>query len=220
LIHVSLDAPTASQHDGFRRTPGAFQRAVEAIGLLQKAGLPVFSSTLVRLAWLPQADDMLRLLSRLAIRKAMFSFLVPLGRGSEIASECVPYERRSDIAATLKQAGERWNVDVECRRAHRGDDGLSGCPAGRSLLHLDAAGYVSPCPWLSKLRPELRTALPSWLEMQKIGGAGWRLPPAGEACSGDGCARASECGRGCPVETSLNSKCGRDPLCRQGTIGL
>ncbi len=95
-ISISLDFPTAEQHDGFRGVPGAFDGAVRGLKIAQEAGIEVQINTTVtklNVGYLDQILEMAKGLGAVAFHPFL---LVPTGRGKEIAETELPpedYER-------------------------------------------------------------------------------------------------------------------------------
>jgi radical SAM protein len=79
---LSLDAPTAEAHDGFRGVPGAFAKTLEAIQWAHDVGLPVQINTVISRANAADLGAMIRLVERLGIVFWEVFFLVPVGRGA------------------------------------------------------------------------------------------------------------------------------------------
>ncbi len=87
-LGVSLDGPTAEVHDEFRRVSGTFERSMEALAWAREFRVPVQVNTTVTRDTLPHLKDLCALLHERAtppVRRWSLFFLVPVGRGTELA---------------------------------------------------------------------------------------------------------------------------------------
>ena len=84
-VSVSLDAATAEQHDAFRGISGAYEKTVAALDHLKAGGISFQINTTVSKL---NIDELPQILDRAIEHGAStmdFFFLVPTGRGSDIA---------------------------------------------------------------------------------------------------------------------------------------
>jgi len=84
-ISVSLDFPTAKDHDDFRGQPGAFDGAVRGIRFAQEAGVSFQINTTITRLNVDCLEDLLKLALELGAAAFHPFFLVPTGRGKELA---------------------------------------------------------------------------------------------------------------------------------------
>ncbi len=84
-LALSLDAPTADEHDGFRRVPGCFDKALEAAGWARDAGLALQVNTVFASWNAHHGDAMAQLVAGLGPVFWEVFFLVPVGRGAALA---------------------------------------------------------------------------------------------------------------------------------------
>lgn len=83
-VAFSLDGAEAKTHDGFRRTPGAFAKVLQAVGWAHELGLPVqINSCFGAFNW-AEFDALLSLVSGLPIAFWEVFFLIPVGRGARL----------------------------------------------------------------------------------------------------------------------------------------
>jgi radical SAM protein len=103
---LSLDFPTAAQHDAFRGVPGAFEKTLQAAAWARAAQLPLQINTTVCGDTVPFLEEMAALVERLGAVFWEVFFLVPTGRGSELqglpAEEC---ERVFDLLYRTQKKG-------------------------------------------------------------------------------------------------------------------
>ena len=103
-ISISIDFPTAEQHDQFRGVPGAFDGAVRGVKTAIAAGVQVqINSTITKLN-VEYLDDLLALSEELGAVAFHPFLLVPTGRGKELGPEELPPE---DYERTLNWVYDR-----------------------------------------------------------------------------------------------------------------
>lgn len=180
-ISVSIDFPTAEEHDAFRGCRGAFDGALEGIRNAQAAGVETqVNATITKL----NAHHLPALLE-LAEKVGAVSFhpfmLVPTGRGKELADqELAPheYERWLEWIYDAQQSSQLflkptdvphyWRVMRQRAQkkgkklavhphSHGGLDTLSrGCLAGVGFCFISHIGEVQPCGYFDKVAGDVR----------------------------------------------------------------
>jgi len=107
-VSVSLDAATAAKHDAFRGISGAYTKTVAALDHLKAAVIPFQINTTVSKRNVDELPELLAQAIKLGAATIDFFFLVPTGRGSEIANFALDPEERDRalewIAAQAKTA--------------------------------------------------------------------------------------------------------------------
>jgi len=85
-LGVSLDAPMAELHDGFRNVPGTFARTLEVLGWSREVGLPVQINTTITTETIPHLPALYSLLREQSppVRRWLLFLLVPVGRGTAL----------------------------------------------------------------------------------------------------------------------------------------
>jgi MoaA/NifB/PqqE/SkfB family radical SAM enzyme len=155
-ISLSVDGHDAATHDTFRGVSGAFQMALDAMQAAREADLPFqINHTLTRsgLGHLRAMRDFA--LQQGAKRLDVF-FLVPVGRGSAIASQCLT-DAETEAALkeilTLDDEGV-LPIHVTCEpriltfaeaRDKPTNSPCNGCMAGAGFLFLSHVGELQPC---------------------------------------------------------------------------
>jgi AdoMet-dependent heme synthase len=180
-ISVSIDFPTAAEHDAFRGVPGAFAGAVRGIENALAASVEVqINSTITKL----NAHHLPALLA-LATELGAVSFhpfmLVPTGRGKELEEQELPpdeYEEALNWMYDAQQTSELffkptdvphyWRVMRQRAKAegkklevhahsHGGMNTLSrGCLAGVGFCFISHRGQVQPCGYFDKVAGDVR----------------------------------------------------------------
>lgn len=85
-IAFSLDFPTEKLHDEFRGTPGAYAKTMKAIEWAHDLDLPLQINTTITAQSLPYLRDMADFVEKSRIVFWEVFFLVPMGRGADLAS--------------------------------------------------------------------------------------------------------------------------------------
>lgn len=162
-VSISIDAPTAKDHDDFRGVPGAFDAALRGLRCARAAGLPVQVNTTVTRLNVAQLPALLALAEHEGASTLDCFFLVPTGRGRELAD--------LQVDAATVESTLHWILDMDASRpihvkstcapqmarvrAQRGiaaTDGrtVGGCMAGRGFLFIGQDGTVKPCGFLDR----------------------------------------------------------------------
>ena len=84
-VSVSLDAAIAEAHNAFRGVEGAYEKTLAGLELLKQAGIPFQINTTVSKLNVGELPELLAQAIKLGAATIDFFFLVPTGRGSEIA---------------------------------------------------------------------------------------------------------------------------------------
>ena len=167
-VAVSLDGARADTHDQFRRQLGSFHRALEGIGYLRWAGVPVQINTTVARhneAELEAIHDLAADLGAVALHAFL---LVPVGCGVQIAEDQMlspeGYEAILHRFYDLAQRGRlqckatcaphyyrvvRQRAAAEGRHVVPARHGMAamtkGCLAGSAVCFVSHKGEVFPC---------------------------------------------------------------------------
>lgn len=198
-FHVSLDSCHEKDHDAFRGVPGVFKKAIDFIKTCKTHRKTVVTSTIISDALLKDINEMLLLLKNIGVDRAVFSFLVPLGRASTHDVVIRTTEEKLHIAECIFREGEKVGIPVTINRIHRGHTLLKECPAGKYMVHINASGEVSPCSWVGKLWGDLVRKPQDRLydeDVQAIMRQRFQSV-FGEKCKF--CTYADSCGKGCPI---------------------
>ena len=156
-VAVSLDSTDPGVHDAFRGVSGAWERAVGGIRALRRAGVPVQIHTAVNGSDAGEVDRVIAFGKNLGVRDYQFFFLVPTGRGEDLAG-IPPEAHEAAIGRILAHAREPGlSVRPTCApqfvrvAARMGLDPSRwgrGCIAGTGYCRIAPAGDVTPCPYL------------------------------------------------------------------------
>jgi radical SAM protein len=114
-VALSLDAPRAEIHDGFRQSPGSWQRTMDILHRAREAGLSVQVNTTVarhNLEILPEMVPFIREVE--AVQWSLF-FLVPTGRA--LAAQMITAEQHERVFNWLYDLAQNAPFDVKATAA-------------------------------------------------------------------------------------------------------
>ncbi len=163
-VSVSLDAATAKAHDVFRGVEGAYEKTVAGLALLKAQEIPFQINTTVSKLNVNELPRILEKAIELGAATLDFFFLVPTGRGSEIADLALdPAERDRAlewISAQAKTSPIR--VKTTCAPQYKKFlpvDGppFRGCMGGRGFVFISHTGILQTCGFLDLPCGELRS---------------------------------------------------------------
>jgi radical SAM protein with 4Fe4S-binding SPASM domain len=170
-ISISLDFPTAAQHDAFRGVPGAFEAAVRGIEAARQAGVEVQINTTITRRNIGHLGELVDLARRVGAVAFHPFFLVPTGRGAELVDEELApeeyeralhwlYDKQQEVGDELffkpTDVPHYWRVRLQragkeapATPGRPGLDVLSrGCLAGTAFCFISHVGKVQPCGYL------------------------------------------------------------------------
>ncbi len=158
-VGISLDSIDPEQHDRFRGSSGAWEAAVEGMKACRREGLPFQVHTTV-VEWnYEQVEELTDLAVRLdAVGHHVF-FLVPAGRGVNIAEESLRAEQYERLLHRLMKKQQEVPIEVKPTCAPQfmriaAQLGLKlrfqkGCLAGTGYCIISPGGEVQPCAYLN-----------------------------------------------------------------------
>ncbi len=168
-ISVSLDSHAAPAHDRFRGVDGAFAAALAGLDNARRAGLPFQVNTTVTRHNLEHLPQILELVIRLGAVAWDVFFLVPVGRGEQLAGEAMSAEESEMVLRWLAEVRERSPIPVQVTCAPQlarvlaesptlSGQSARGCMAGRGFLFISHRGVLQPCGFLDVPCGDLRQA--------------------------------------------------------------
>jgi len=171
-ISVSIDFPTAEEHDSFRLMPGCFEQSIEGIKNAKAAGIGVQINTTVTKLNADKLEDIHTLAENLKVDAFHIFMLVPTGRGSDLVDlELSPeeseevltwaYERQKTSPLHFKPTDSphyyriiRQLAKKEGKKVTREEYGLDamtrGCLGGITFCFISHIGDVQPCGYFDR----------------------------------------------------------------------
>jgi len=178
-LAVSLDGADPATHDGLRGVSGSFNRTLEIMTQARSIGLPVQINTTITRATVGQIDALAELLAGRGIVLWSVFFLVPVGRGEELAriepheyeqvfarlwhhAQRQPYAIKTTEAPhyrrfVLQRHGNPQEAASHAQAAPRADAGGArprsrgplGINDGKGVMFIDHTGRVFPSGFLA-----------------------------------------------------------------------
>lgn len=166
-LQVSVDSISADKHDAFRRSKGAFTKAIRSIRETASSGLTASLRATVTPETIGEISGLVRLAKECGAIRVGVSSVIPAGRGAmnkdlmmtpekkrrflEELSRCKLEYPEIDVTTEdpLKFALERSVWDYGPFDYH--DPGFfGGCSAGVTGFNVDCEGTITPCAVLLK----------------------------------------------------------------------
>lgn len=187
-VSISIDGADEKQHDDFRKVAGAYERALEGIGLLKAGGLDFQINTTVTRHNAEDLEQILNLSTRLGAVAHHIFLLVPTGRAREMTHQEIdkiqyekllrwfyhmrdktPFHLKATCAPhyyrILRQEADKRGeiVDME---TYGLDAVTRGCLGGTAFCFISNTGVVQPCGYLELDCGDLKrqTFQSVWLE--------------------------------------------------------
>jgi len=141
-IQLSLDSLSAKEHDDFRRSPGAHQRALRAIDAALKAGLNIIVQTVVTKQRIRSKEfvDFVKFLNNKGVG-VFVTYAKPVGA----------WEGKFDVLVNkddmdyMRELEKKYNVFTHLTPAY----GLNlGCIAVKRMISITKYGDIMPCPYI------------------------------------------------------------------------
>jgi putative heme d1 biosynthesis radical SAM protein NirJ2 len=155
---ISLDSADASYHNALRGSPTAWQGAIAGMRACAAVGLPFQVNTTITRQNEQQMLEITDLAVELGAAGHHVFFLVPTGRGKEIAEDMVQAARYEELLTALMRKQQEIEIEIKPTCAPqflRIADTLNlrtrfrmGCLAGRTYCVITPTGDVHPCPYL------------------------------------------------------------------------
>lgn len=152
---VSLEGPTAEIHDGLTGVARSFERTLQGIAALCKAGVHVHTNTTITAQNRRWLDRLPAFVASLGLERLSMNLMIPTRAALESGGEdcSVPYSETGQIVLKVKEAARRANVRFLWYSptplclfnpiAH--GLGNKGCAACDGLLSVSPNADVLPC---------------------------------------------------------------------------
>ncbi len=167
IAAVSLDSPSEEIHDRIRGVPGSFQKAMQGIGMLKEAGVPLQINVTVMGHTIGDLDALFSFISPLDPAIVIVYQMIPIGRGFDIAGLTLIREQNRAWVTGLSRWQKQGTAMIEpvggpvywasllARSGIRKGPGMAlagtllhGCSAGRGFVYIKPDGKVWPCAFL------------------------------------------------------------------------
>lgn len=165
ILSVSLDSLNPGDHDSFRNSPGAFEKAVKAIKLITKKNLPNVMTSVrstLRPHQIKQMEQIVDFVHDMGCRRSSLSAIHPAGKSINRPDLWMTKdEKRRFVEKLYELKGKYKNFQVstndplKClvRGYHdTGEDNevvFDGCAAAAVTFNVSADGTMTPCALLN-----------------------------------------------------------------------
>ncbi len=155
-VLISLDSHKEEVHDNFRGKRGIYNRAVSAINELRKEDIFVRVGTVVWSGNVDELENLTESMYKIGANEVAFSWMIKTGRAASHPEIFVPQKRYFEVGERLRNLKETWRgtLSINYHRFNEILDNSIGCQGGVKFLHIDPLGHMSPCSWITKLKPE------------------------------------------------------------------
>ena len=157
-VGISLDSPEPGPHDQFRGMPGAWEGALAGMRHCREIGLPFQVHTTVTQRNQDRLGDLISFSESLGAAAHHIFFLVPTGRGKDLADEILPPEEYEGLLHLILDRQRRTSMELKPTCAPQfmriaAQEGIpmrftKGCLAGTAYCVVIPNGEVNPCPYL------------------------------------------------------------------------
>ena len=167
IAAVSLDGFTAETHDRIRGLPGSFEKAVQGMRALTKAGILLHINITAMEYNVAQMEKLMALVDDLKTGILLIYQLVPVGRGRVIEDAALDKDANEGLIKFMAEAQQKTKVIMEpvagpqywpflLKNAHvfngmplwLAEKVFHGCAAGRGFIYIKPDGAVWPCPFV------------------------------------------------------------------------
>lgn len=150
FVQLSFDG-LEDAHDYLRGRKGAFNKLMEAIDNLKKAGLRFGVTSVIYRKNVHQIKEMIELAEKLGSFTIRFYRLIYTGRGKDLSSlDLTPSEYKKALEDIYSYKGKIQAVADEAfgflLHGRENPHQWVGCQAGRTIAGIKANGQVVPCP--------------------------------------------------------------------------
>lgn len=160
-VSVSIDGPSAQEHDRFRGVSGAFAAAVRGIDVLKAGGMEFQINTTITDQNFSSLERIHELAVQLGAKAHHIFLLVPVGRGKDLAEETIHPAAYDKALIWFADHAAHCPIELKATcaphffRIYRERGGkrnahpmTRGCLGGVSFCFISHRGDVQPCGYL------------------------------------------------------------------------
>lgn len=155
LIRISIDGTDANQHDNFRNTSGAYNKAMSSIDFMLKSGCNVGVVTCVSKLNFHRLEEIALKISSIGVKKWFLPLLSPAGRGKNIQDLCLDPLEVKDFVIKISSFKEKYGLQIGVDIPYavmlneiktKSPSFIYGnCAAGNTQIMIFPNGDISPC---------------------------------------------------------------------------
>ncbi|MFC1833323.1 heme b synthase [Thermodesulfobacteriota bacterium] len=177
-VSISLDGPTADEHDSFRGVPGAFKASLGGIANLRAAGVSVQINTTLTTRNRHQLAEIMKLAEEVEAEAFHVFLLVPTGRAKGMAGEEMGPKEYEETLLEFYRLGRSTGMETKATcapqyyrimRQEAKKDGIEvseqtfglnartrGCLGGLSFVFVSHRGDLQPCGYFDSQAGNVR----------------------------------------------------------------
>ncbi|MFP4363071.1 MAG: radical SAM protein [Spirochaetia bacterium] len=202
---VSVEGPEEGIHDELVGVPGAFQRTLRGIKLLQDAGIRVQTNTTITRVNIDSVIKIPSLLAQIGVKRFSMNLFIPTGKSTENEELFISYSEIGRVVDELRKEAHSlgltfywYSPTPHCyyNPIARGL-GNKSCAAMDGLISVTPTGDVIPCSSYDKPMGNLLTQdfKEVWFSEQ----AGWFKQKKYAPRECEGCESFTACQAACPL---------------------
>ncbi len=167
FLQVSIDSPNKKEHDSFRQSPGAFEKAINAIKLTADSSLTLMIRTTIIPDQLYNMENMVRLADNYGVKRVSFGPVIPSGKAQVDKSLILDKKQKKKFIENILSLKEKYpdiSISTEdpvkfsiCSKVwdygdfdYSRNDFIGGCSAGITNINILADGTITPCSMMLK----------------------------------------------------------------------
>lgn len=158
-VLISLDGYNKEINNEFRNNPLAFQKAIQAIKNLREVGIKVKIGTVIWKKNIDYLEEIIKLAISIKANQIYFSWPIVVGRLILNKKILPPENKFLQCIKLLKKLKIKYKgkIMITYKRFISFGVEVDNCPGAKKLFHIDSKGYVYPCSWMAKIKPEFRS---------------------------------------------------------------
>lgn len=163
-ISVSLDSINPTSHDAFRRHPGAFSKANDAIQLIVKSHISGVTASMrctVQASQIDEMEELVKHAQALGCKRIGFSAVHPVGRAIEHPELWMTCDQKKEFLKRVYQLDEYYTdirvgttdplkclINKKSNVSMTDERIINGCGAAAVTFNVNADGMMTPCAML------------------------------------------------------------------------
>lgn len=163
-ISISLDSLVPEEHDTFRNSKGAFEKAIKALNLISKRDIPNLISSMrstLKPSQIKDMEKMAEFAKNIGCKRVSFSAIHPAGKAiyrKDLWMDMLEKKKFIEEVYRLKELFSEMNITtndpLKCIQRGKSDIGVDGelvfdgCGAGVITFNVNSDGIMTPCALL------------------------------------------------------------------------
>jgi radical SAM protein with 4Fe4S-binding SPASM domain len=149
---VSLEGPNEEIHDDLTGVGGSFERTLEGLQALRRAGVHTHTNTTINALNADHLEGLVRLVAELGLARMSANMVIPAGSAADRTIQ-IPYSRLGEIVLPMREVARQYGVEflwysptpMCIFNPLASGLGNKSCAACDGLLSVSPTGEVLPC---------------------------------------------------------------------------